>query len=87
LADALLRAAKIDRDLYHGGDIGHVNPPTFHEIRSLAIRLYSDEYGAEFAQALVGHKSSVMTDLYRDNRGREWTEVKLKASSRSKTRL
>lgn len=52
------------------------NPPSFHEIRSLAIRLYSDEYGAEFAQALVGHKSAEMTALYRDNRGREWTEVK-----------
>jgi integrase len=52
------------------------SPPSFHEIRSLAIRLYSDEYGAEFAQALVGHKSAEMTALYRDNRGREWTEVK-----------
>lgn len=54
------------------------NPPSFHEIRSLSIRLYSDEYGAEFAQALVGHKSAEMTALYRDNRGREWVEVKAK---------
>ncbi|MDN7489450.1 tyrosine-type recombinase/integrase [Burkholderia sp. AU45274] len=52
------------------------NPPSFHEIRSLAIRLYSDEYGPAFAQALVGHKSAEMTALYRDNRGREWMEVK-----------
>jgi enterobacteria phage integrase len=51
--------------------------PSFHEIRSLAIRLYSDEYGAEFAQALVGHKSAEMTALYRDSRGKEWTEVKV----------
>ncbi|MEB5483931.1 tyrosine-type recombinase/integrase [Burkholderia pseudomallei] len=56
------------------------NPPSFHEIRSLAIRLYSDEYGPAFAQALVGHSSAQMTALYRDNRGREWTEVKLAQS-------
>lgn len=55
-------------------------PPSFHEIRSLAIRLYSDEIGADFAQALAGHKSAEMTALYRDNRGREWTEVKVKTS-------
>ena len=28
-------------------------PPSFHEIRSLAARLYSDEFGADFAQALL----------------------------------
>lgn len=55
-------------------------PASFHEIRSLASRLYTDEYGKEFAQALLGHKSPQMTDLYRDVRGREWTEIKLKAS-------
>lgn len=55
-------------------------PPTFHEIRSLAARLYADEYGPEFAQAIMGHKSASMTALYRDSRGREWTEVKLRAS-------
>jgi integrase len=52
-------------------------PPTFHEIRSLAARLYADEYGAEFAQALLGHKSAEMTALYRDSRGKEWTEIKV----------
>jgi enterobacteria phage integrase len=55
-------------------------PATFHEIRSLAARLYADQYGAEFAQALLGHKSATMTDLYRDSRGAEWTEVKLSGS-------
>lgn len=54
-------------------------PPSFHEIRSLAARLYTEERGAEFAQALLGHKSSSMTALYRDVRGREWTEIKLAA--------
>nr|WP_241031070.1 tyrosine-type recombinase/integrase [Paraburkholderia sp. Ac-20347] len=56
-----------------------MTPPTFHEIRSLAIRMYSDEVSPEFAQALVGHKSASMTALYRDHRGREWTEVKVVA--------
>jgi enterobacteria phage integrase len=54
-------------------------PPSFHEIRSLAARLYSEQYGPEFAQALLGHKSAEMTSLYRDSRGREWTEVKFNA--------
>jgi integrase len=51
--------------------------PTFHEIRSLAARLYADQYGGDFAQAILGHKSASMTALYRDTRGAEWTEVKL----------
>lgn len=49
-------------------------PPTFHEIRSLAARLYHEQ-GVD-AQALLGHKSPDMTALYRDSRGTEWTEVK-----------
>lgn len=51
--------------------------PTFHELRSLAARLYTDQYGAEFAQAILGHKSASMTAMYRDTRGAEWVEVKL----------
>lgn len=54
-------------------------PPTFHEIRSLAARLYTEQYGKDVAQAILGHKSEKMTSLYRDVRGREWVEVKLKA--------
>jgi integrase len=52
-------------------------PTSLHEVRSLAARLYTEQYGKEFAQSLLGHKSSSMTDLYRDVRGREWTEIKL----------
>lgn len=48
-------------------------PPSFHEMRSLAARLHSAE--GRDAQALLGHKSSKMTDLYRDSRGTEWIEV------------
>lgn len=51
--------------------------PTYHEIRSLSARLYTDQYGKEFAQAILGHKSATMTAMYRDTRGAEWTEVKL----------
>lgn len=55
-------------------------PTSFHEIRSLAARLYAEAYGEDFAKALLGHKSARMTALYRDSRGQEWQEVKLKAS-------
>lgn len=51
-------------------------PPSFHEIRSLAIRLYSKKYGKEFAQAIAGHKDASMTELYQDVRGSEWVQVK-----------
>lgn len=50
------------------------NPPTFHEMRSLAARLHAAE--GRDAQILLGHKSSKMTDLYRDSRGAEWLEVR-----------
>lgn len=44
------------------------NPPTFHEIRSLAGRLYKNERGEEFAQKLLGHTSENTTKLYLDER-------------------
>ncbi len=50
-------------------------PPTFHEIRSLSLRLYHDQ-GIN-AQALAGHKSADMTSVYRDVRGDEWVKVSL----------
>lgn len=52
------------------------HPPTFHEIRSLALRLYGDKYGKDFAQSLAGHKDSATTAVYLDVRGAEWLEVK-----------
>ncbi|MFW5397690.1 MAG: phage integrase family protein [Candidatus Accumulibacter regalis] len=51
-------------------------PPTFHEIRSLSLRLY-DEQGVN-TQALAGHKSADMTSVYRDVRGDEWIMVEAK---------
>ena len=45
-------------------------PPTFHEIRSLAKRLW-DVQGID-TKTLLGHKTDRMADLYRDLRGKEW---------------
>lgn len=50
-------------------------PPSFHEIRSLSERLYREEFGAEFAQAMLGHKSAQMTSKYDDLRG-GWKAIK-----------
>ncbi|QKJ87467.1 Phage integrase [Paramixta manurensis] len=48
------------------------SPPTFHEIRSLAGRLYEKEKGKDFAQKLLGHKNANMTNKYLDTRGKEY---------------
>lgn len=53
-------------------------PPTFHEIRSLAERLYKAEYGAEFAQAMLGHKNASMTAKYDDLRGGAYQVISAK---------
>ncbi len=48
------------------------SPPTFHEIRSLADRLYEKERGKDFAQKLLGHSSETMTLKYLNTRGKEY---------------
>ncbi|EOW7153644.1 TPA: tyrosine-type recombinase/integrase [Yersinia enterocolitica] len=55
--------------------IYEISPPSFHEIRSLASRLYEAEYGKEFAQKLLGHKSMKMTNVYLDSRKSEWVVI------------
>lgn len=52
------------------------SPPTFHEQRSLAERLYRNQ-GLD-TQRLLGHKSAKMTAVYNDSRGAEWLEIALK---------
>lgn len=47
--------------------------PTFHEIRSLGIKLY-EEQGID-AQFLAGHKNRAMTDRYKEGHETKWTEV------------
>lgn len=45
--------------------------PTYHEIRSLAIRLWTAQAGKEFAKTLAGHKNMKTTLLYSDPRDSE----------------
>lgn len=51
-------------------------PPTFHELRSLAARLYEAQGGVD-PQHLLGHKSASTTAIYTDARG-EWIKVSVK---------
>lgn len=46
------------------------SPPSFHEQRSLSERLYRAQ-GID-TKKLLGHKNQKMTDLYNDDRGKEW---------------
>lgn len=49
------------------------SPPTFHEQRSLAERLYREQ-GMD-TQRLLGHKNQTQTDKYNDDRGKDWLVV------------
>jgi integrase len=51
-----------------------LNPPTFHELRSLSEREYREQ-GINTTK-LLGHKREEMTDVYNDSRGCDWTKVK-----------
>jgi integrase len=76
---AAVRETTISQKFAKCRDGAGVRPPagktatTFHEIRSLAARLYTEQ-GIN-AQPLLGHKSADMTSVYRDVRGSEWIEV------------
>ena len=50
-----------------------LNPPTFHELRSLSEREYRDQ-GINTTK-LLGHKREEMTDVYNDVRGCDWGKV------------
>ncbi|WP_222424524.1 tyrosine-type recombinase/integrase [Yersinia frederiksenii] len=69
LTKAFVKALKATDLVYE------ISPPSFHEIRSLASRLYEAEYSKEFAQKLLGHKSMKMTNVYLDSRKNEWVEI------------
>jgi len=56
-----------------GLDWGGKQAPTFHEIRSLAGRLYKEQ-GNVNPQELFGHKDPRTTAIYTDGRG-EWVKV------------
>ncbi|WP_413722656.1 tyrosine-type recombinase/integrase [Sodalis sp. RH24] len=72
-ADGLTQAFSGVRDA--SGVQFSANPPSFHEMRSLAGRLYEAEYGEEFAQKLLGHKNLSMTKKYLDARGSEYVMI------------
>lgn len=63
------------RDLAGFG--GSENPPTFHEIRSLAKRLYKAQGNVD-TKALFSHADDKMDELYNDPRGVEPLEVKIR---------
>ena len=69
LSSAFAKARVLARIKGTGG-----TPPTFHELRSLAERLYATQ-GID-TQTLLGHKDPRMTASYHDARGSEWLEVK-----------
>ena len=64
-----LRDRVFSRDYWTG------TPTTFHEIRSLAERLYREQ--RIDTMTLLGHKSQQMTDKYNDNRGREYKKLRI----------
>jgi integrase len=52
------------------------NLPTFHELRSLASRLYREQGGVD-VKTLLGHSTEKMAELYRDARGAEFARVRV----------
>jgi integrase len=57
-------------------DFGDKAAPTFHEIRSLGVRLYKQQGGVD-VQALAAHADAEMTELYANPRGAEYVRVKI----------
>lgn len=56
-----------------GIDWSPKTPPTFHEIRSLSLRLYGDQ-GVN-VQLLAGHSDPDTTAIYLNSRGHDWVRV------------
>lgn len=61
-------------------DWGEKTRPSFHELRSLSVRLYRDQGGVN-TMDLLGHKSPETTEMYADIRG-GWTTVRRGNSER-----
>lgn len=56
-------------------DWGEGTPATFHEQRPLSERLYKEQ-GID-TRILLGHKTQNQTDRYHDDRGKNWTTVRI----------
>lgn len=61
------------RDAREDAGVDGEHPPTFHEIKSLAIRLW-EAHGVN-VKTMAGHKTDAMSALYKDTRGAEWVTV------------
>ncbi|WP_431731931.1 tyrosine-type recombinase/integrase [Atlantibacter hermannii] len=61
------------RDIAYSRDYWPGTPPSFHEQRSLAARLYRIQ-GVDI-KTLLGHKKMSMSDHYDDDRGREYRKL------------
>jgi len=48
-------------------------PPSFHEQRSLASRLYTEQ-GVD-VKTLLGHSTDAMSEQYKDDRGMDWKKL------------
>ncbi len=72
LTDSLGMHFRAARDLT-GLSWGESTPPTFHEQRSLAERLYRKQ-GVD-TKTLLGHSSQAMTDQYNDDRDKGWKKL------------
>lgn len=70
--------SKVFSDLRDKTGLEWESPPTFHECRSLAARLYTEQNGDNFAQILLAHKNAKTTEIYKDVRGSEWMEIKVR---------
>ena len=75
--DTLTKGFARARDIAKIKPRSGMNLPSLHEVRSLALRLYRDAYGSDFAQNLAGHKDVSTTNVYTDVRGSEWIEVRI----------
>lgn len=53
------------------------SPPSWHEIRSLGVALYREKgWTLEEVQALAGHATKAMTEVYAEDHEAPWTDVK-----------
>lgn len=61
------------REARDAAEIFGTSPPTFHEIRSLAVRLWKAQ-GAD-VKTMAGHRSEESSALYQDSRGKDWVTI------------
>lgn len=79
MPEQLTRASQ---DAREAAGVAGDSPPSFHEIRSLGGALVRDAgWTTDEVQALMGHASKSMTELYLDGHDAPWTEVSTGANA------